>query len=47
MTTPIWMASPPEAAGLTRLNGDEFGGGPRMPMVPGSWGDERPENVAE
>jgi len=25
------------AAGLTRLAGAEFGGGPRMPMVPGSW----------
>jgi PPE-repeat protein len=26
-----------EAAGLTTLAGDEFGGGPRMPMVPGTW----------
>ena len=26
-----------QAAGLTRLAGDEFGGGPRMPMVPGTW----------
>ncbi|MGO9152754.1 PPE family protein [Mycobacterium sp.] len=26
-----------EAAGLTTLAGDEFGGGPRMPMLPGSW----------
>jgi PPE-repeat protein len=26
-----------EAAGLTRLAGDEFGGGPRMPMLPGTW----------
>jgi PPE-repeat protein len=25
------------AAGLTTLAGDEFGGGPRMPMVPGTW----------
>ena len=25
------------AAGLTELAGDEFGGGPRMPMVPGTW----------
>jgi PPE-repeat protein len=25
------------AAGLTKLGGDEFGGGPRMPMVPGTW----------
>jgi len=26
-----------QAAGLTTLAGDEFGGGPRMPMVPGTW----------
>jgi PPE-repeat protein len=26
-----------KAAGLTTLAGDEFGGGPRMPMMPGSW----------
>jgi PPE-repeat protein len=26
-----------EAAGLTTLPGDEFGGGPRMPMLPGTW----------
>jgi PPE-repeat protein len=25
------------AAGLTTLAGDEFGGGPRMPMMPGTW----------
>jgi len=25
------------ATGLTTLAGDEFGGGPRMPMVPGTW----------
>jgi PPE-repeat protein len=25
------------AAGLTTLDGDEFGGGPRMPMLPGTW----------
>jgi PPE-repeat protein len=25
------------AAGLTTLAGDEFGGGPTMPMVPGTW----------
>ncbi|MGO9350055.1 MAG: PPE family protein [Mycobacterium sp.] len=32
-----------EAAGLTTLAGDEFGGGPRMPMLPGSWDpDGRP-----
>ncbi|BBZ46204.1 PPE family protein [Mycobacterium parmense] len=29
-----------QAAGLTKLAGDEFGGGPRMPMVPGSWDHE-------
>ena len=26
-----------EAAGLTTLANDEFGGGPRMPMLPGTW----------
>jgi PPE-repeat protein len=26
-----------DAAGLTTLAGDEFGGGPRMPMLPGTW----------
>ena len=32
-----------EAAGLTTLAGDEFGGGPRMPMLPGTWDpDARP-----
>jgi PPE-repeat protein len=29
-------------AGLTKLAGDEFGGGPRVPMVPGSWDREDP-----
>jgi PPE-repeat protein len=28
------------AAGLTTLAGDEFGGGPSMPMVPGTWDPE-------
>jgi PPE-repeat protein len=26
-----------QAAGLTKLADDDFGGGPRMPMVPGTW----------
>jgi PPE-repeat protein len=26
-----------EAAGLTTLAGDEYGGGPAMPMLPGTW----------
>jgi PPE-repeat protein len=26
-----------QAAGLTTLAADEFGGGPTMPMMPGSW----------
>jgi PPE-repeat protein len=30
------------AAGLAKLAGDEFGGGPRVPMVPGSWDREDP-----
>jgi PPE-repeat protein len=29
------------AAGFTTLAGDEFGGGPTMPMVPGTWDGER------
>jgi PPE-repeat protein len=32
-----------EAAGLATLNGNGFGGGPTMPMVPGTWGAEAPE----
>jgi PPE-repeat protein len=32
-----------QAAGLATLAGDEFGGGPMMPMVPGSWGSGRPD----
>jgi len=28
----------PGGAGLTNLALDDFGGGPRMPMVPGTWG---------
>ena len=30
-------ASVAEAAGLTKLAGDEFGSGPKIPMVPGTW----------
>lgn len=30
-------ASAAAAAGLTALAADDFGGGPRMPMVPGTW----------
>jgi len=29
-------------AGLTKLAGDEFGGGPRLPMVPGTWDQDGP-----
>ena len=28
------------AAGLTTLADDAFGGRPRMPMIPGTWGAE-------
>ncbi|MEI7717572.1 MAG: hypothetical protein WCI78_16050, partial [Mycobacterium sp.] len=31
-----------EAGGLTTLAGDEFGGGPTRPMVPGTWDIRRP-----
>jgi PPE-repeat protein len=30
-----------DAAGLTTLAGDEFGGGPRAPMLPGTWDPEK------
>ncbi|CAM4411407.1 PPE-PPW subfamily C-terminal domain-containing protein [Mycobacterium senriense] len=29
-----------EAAGLATLAGDEFGNGPSLPMLPGSWGSD-------
>jgi PPE-repeat protein len=32
-----------EAAGLTTLAEDEFGGGPRMPMLPGTWDPDGPD----
>jgi len=32
-----------EAAGLTTLAGDSFGGGPTTPMLPGTWGSESDE----
>ena len=31
------------AAGLTTLAGDEFGSGPSVPMVPGTWEPDSPE----
>jgi PPE-repeat protein len=31
------------AAGLTTLADDDFGGGPRMPMMPGTWIPDTPE----
>jgi PPE-repeat protein len=32
-----------EAVGLTTLGGDEFGGGPTVPMVPGTWHSDQAE----
>ncbi|MBV8290882.1 MAG: PPE domain-containing protein, partial [Mycobacterium sp.] len=32
-----------EAVGLATLNGNGFGWGPSMPMLPGTWGSETPE----
>ncbi|MGO9041889.1 MAG: PPE family protein [Mycobacterium sp.] len=33
------------AAGLTKLAADEFGGGPRVPMVPGTWEQDEPRET--
>ncbi len=33
----VYAGAAQRAAGLTMLAGDEYGGGPRMPMVPGTW----------
>jgi PPE-repeat protein len=32
-----------EAVGLTTLAGDEFGGGPRRPMLPATWDPDAAE----
>jgi PPE-repeat protein len=36
-----------QAAGLAMLSGNGFGGGPSMPMVPGTWDSEPPEGEGE
>jgi PPE-repeat protein len=36
-----------EAVGLATLSGNGFGGGPTMPMVPGTWSSEAPEGEGE
>jgi PPE-repeat protein len=36
-----------EAAGLTTLAGDQFGGGPQMPMLPGTWDVESAREGSE
>ncbi|MGH3558626.1 MAG: PPE family protein [Mycobacterium sp.] len=36
-----------EAAGLTTLAGDEFGGGPAMPMMPGTWDSDQSDESGD
>ena len=35
-----------DAAGLTEMPGDSFGGGPKDPMLPGSWNPDDPEGAS-
>ena len=35
------------AAGFTTLAGDEFGGGPAMPMLPGTWNADQAGEAEE
>ena len=34
-----------QAGGLTTLAGDSFGGGPKSPMLPGSWDPDTPTDA--
>jgi PPE-repeat protein len=36
-----------EASGLATLSNNDFGNGPRMPMVPGTWGPEASEGEGD
>jgi len=36
-----------KASGLATISGDEFGGGPSMPMLPGTWSPDAPREEGE
>jgi len=41
------LANPAAASGLSTLNSNALGNGPRMPMVPGTWSSQKSEGEGE